>query len=646
MLLSDGFVGLPPSLISNVLRHHLQRDLRHFSRDKVYSVLKTDTMTSALSHNFPLGKTLETANLTARAEEEKLWHILNDNKLARKRKLDDTRSSINWLSSARGAAQVVLNSSADAISVLSSFVHNLSSVISIHESDRIFGDLEQSLPSVDAAKRSWASVAVVVENLLVQIESLKSATLSHAECMERELGAHESIEEQSQILVDNLTQRIDALTHSITQRRTIPHPIRRVPTEILEQIFELATLDERLTLQRNLVITHTFDPDKDGVYSTTPRVPTILASTCRRWRTIALDMPLLWSFLRAPTIELYTHTVTHSVQRRKCIVGRSTFQVAKSRIGASKCEVVVNLTSMAIDHLRSIPSSRIATLNIVMRCGRPDLSQIPTVMVLRIFGKAYSAPGAMVTLPPYFLPPSVLANTRDLHCHHALPIVKAPILSVTRFSLSFKNNTYFPDLGLPLANFPNLTSVVLSANIDNLHSQNTFTPLHHIGVMTLSITDTVIPHLCASLQRGALSLPSLAHLILLDIFPSSNNNREQWSQLQSLLVNVTYFEIRAATQQGCGSNIRQLLDIMPLLEQFSVFGDAVNDGLQALLIAPVKRIGKLVVSDSKTDGSNVKSYYDALRSEPVNRPDNNWDISIQFVNCLCILPQIREQLSS
>ena len=178
-------------------------------------------MTSALSDNFPPGETLETATRRALAEEEELYQNLNDRKLSRKCELDDSRSSIDWLGSARCATQVVLDSYADVVSVLNSFVDNLSSVISIHESDQIFGDLKRSLPSIDAAKRSWESVADVVEILLVQIESLKSATASHAECMARELGAHKSIEQQSQISVDGLTQSIDALTHSITQKRTI-----------------------------------------------------------------------------------------------------------------------------------------------------------------------------------------------------------------------------------------------------------------------------------------------------------------------------------------------------------------------------------------------------------------------------------------
>ena len=606
-------------------------------------------MTSARYDNLPPGKTLETAIRTVLAEEEKLYHNLNDQKVARKRQLDDARSSINWLSTALDVTRVVLDSSADVVSVLSSFADALSSVISIHRSEQIHGELEQSLSSTDTVKRTWEPVANIVDNLLAQIESLKSVTLTHTKCIDTELEAHESIEQQSKISLDGLTQSIDALTHSMDQKRSILHPIRRVPSEIWEQIFKLVTLDERLTLQRSITTSQAFHLNKMDAYGTIPRIPTILASTCRRWRMIALNMALLWRFLRVPTLAQYIYTSNPFVVRA-CVVGLSTFQQAKLCIGASECEVVVGLTTdwnMVIDHLASIPRSQISVMNIVLPPDGPDFSQIPTTRVLRIFGRSsFSTWGTVVSPPSYSLPPSVLANTRELDCHHALLAINTPIHSVTSFSLSLKVQTYFPDLGLTLANFPNLTAVVLTANIDILHPQNTFTLLHHAGIRTLSITDTVIPHLCASLQRGAFSLPSLTHFILLDILPSSNNSRGGWSQLQSLFVNVTCFEIHAATQQNCGSNIRQLIDVMPLIQQFTIFGNAVNDGLGALLIAPIKRIGKLAVSDSNIDGSTVKSYLDALSSQPANCTDDDPGISVQFVDCPCILPCIREQLPS
>ena len=370
-------------------------------------------MQSARFDNFPPGRTLDMAIRKTLTSEMKLYHDLRDQKLAQEVQVNDARSSSRWLSSALDVARVVLDSSADVASILSSFVANLTSVISIHGSDQIFLDLKQSLPSTDPAKRSWESVTEIVGNLLVQIESLKSVTSSHIECMNTELEAHKGIEQQSKISLDGLTQSMGALTYSINQKRTILHPIRRVPTEILKQIFELATLDERSTLWGKLVSRTTIHMVKNDVYGTIPRIPTILSSTCRRWRTIALNMELLWSFLRVPTLEEYVFTVAPSVWRA-VIVGRSTFQQAKSCIGTSKCEVVVGLTtdwSMVTDHLRSIPKSQISILNIISSPAGLDFTQIPTAKVLRIFGRDdFGIWDTVVHPPSYTLPTSVLAS--------------------------------------------------------------------------------------------------------------------------------------------------------------------------------------------------------------------------------------------
>ena len=604
-------------------------------------------MTNALYDNRPPGETLETEIRTALAEEEKLCHILNDQRLARNNKLNYTRCSINSLNGALGVTRIVLDSSSDVASVLTSFVDNLSSVISIHGSDPILGDLKRSLQPTDTAKRMWELVADMVENLLVQIESLKSITSSYTQCMATELDAHERIAQQSQISLDSLTQSIDALTYSMNHKRSILHPIRRIPTEVLERIFELAALDERSALQGNLIDRRTHHTSIGALYCTIPRIPTILASVCRRWRTISLDLALLWSFLRVPTLEEYL--LPRPGHTRACVVGLSTFQQARSCIGTSECEIVVGPTddwSMTNQHLCSIPTSQIFAVNIVSPLDGLDFSQFPTANVLRIIRRGtLSVVEGAVPPPSYTLPTSVLANTRELDFHHAFPAVDTPIVSVTSFSLSLNNDACYPDLGHSLADFPNLTALTLSTYIENIYYQEPITPLYHGRITTLSITDLIIPYLHLLLDEGALSLPSLTHFILLDICPSLDN-KGGWDYLQSLFVNVTRFDIRAVTQQDCGSNIRELLDDMPLLQQFTLFGNAVDDGLEALQIAPIKRIGKLVVSDSKTDGSTVKSYYDALRSEPGECPDDNVNILILFVNCPFVLPRIREQLSS
>jgi len=606
-------------------------------------------MTSTPPDHISLEKVLETELHTTLAEEEKLYHNLNDQKLAQENQLKDARSSADWLSNALDVTRVVLNSTADVVSVVSSFVDNLSSVMSIHKSDCTLGSLKVSLPSSGPAKQSWESVAETMNTLLNQVENLKMATSSHIKCMDVELETHNMIAQQSQESLVTLTKHIDTLSHSMDHKRSILHPICRMPTEILEHIFQQAAWEERSALR--VVRDQIIHLSKSALYLTIPRIPTILASTCRHWRIIALNMTQLWNFLRIPTLEMYYHPPGLD-STRSCVVGRSLFRRALLRIGASKCEVVIGPTNnwnLVIGHLHAVPKSQISAMNIISPPYWYDFSQLPTVRVLRIIRRGAPTSWDLPQPPPsYILPASALASTEELECHHALPAVNAPIHSVRSFSLTINNSALFPDLGHDLANFPNVTALELSTMhtpFTYIYHRKRFTPLHHACINTLSVTDPVIPHLCALLQHEVLSLPSLTHFILLDICPFIH--LVQVDPLQSLFDNVTHFDIRTGHQQGCGSYIRRLLNLMPFLQQFSVFGTAVSGGLDALFIEPIKKIDKFVILDSETDGSIVSSYYDALSLKSAESTGgytgDNLGITIQFVNCPYILPQIRER---
>ena len=257
------------------------------------------------------------------------------------------------------------------------------------------------------------------------------------------------------------------------------------------------------------------DVPRGAIYLTIPRAPTVLASTCRRWRIIALNLPRLWNFLRVPTVETYRAGNTV----RSCIAGLSTFRQAIRHVGNAECEIVLGHTGdwdMLNDHLRCIPRSQITIVNIVSPSHWLDFSQVLTARVFRLFNKTLLTRGTgAVPFLPYILPVSALAYAKELDCHHALPAVRSPILSVTSFSLNLLNNAYFPDLGHVLANFPNVVTLVIRTEwFFHIWLPHTFTPLHHACISTLSVTDTIIPSLCASLQRGTLSLPSLTHFML------------------------------------------------------------------------------------------------------------------------------------
>jgi len=594
-------------------------------------------MASAPSDNLPPEKILEPEPSMTRAEEEKLFYTPNDQKLARENQLKDARLAADWLGSALGVTRVVRDSSADVVSVLSSFVDDLSSAISIHGSDCIVGDLEQPLPSSGPAKQSWESVAEIINTLMYQTEHLNSATDPHIKCLDVELEAQNMIVQQGHMALVTLTKSIDGLSHSMNRRLSILHPIYRMPAEILELIFEQATLEERAAVRAFRCNEDYLS--LDDVYSTIPRIPTILASPCRHWRTIAFHMTRLWNFLRIPTFDTYYHPPGRFATR-SCLAGIPPFRQALSHLGASECEVVVVPTTnwtVAIKYLHFIPRSQISVLTIMMLDSRA-LSQIPPARILRVYGKFTPSRWAPSLFPLYTVPASVLANTRALICHDHILVADAPIHSVTNLSLFLDSDFIVPDFSGLHSRFPNLIALAIDiTDFESLDDPDLFIILHDARIRMLSITEPVVPHLCVSLKRGALSLPSLTHFILLDIFPPMH--AAKLDPLQSLFVTVTHFDIRAGGRWKCGSYIRQILDLMPSLQQFRVFGTTVKGGVDALLIAPIKQVTKLVIMNSKTDGSDVNAYYDALSFESASC----LGMSIQFVNCQYILPHIRER---
>ena len=541
-------------------------------------------MTSAPSENLPREKILEPEPSTTLAEE-KLSQTPNDQKLTREIQLKDTRPPIDWLGSALDVTRVVRDSSADVVFVLSCFVDNLSSAILIHGSDCIVGDLEKSLPSSGPAKQSWESVAEIIKTLLNQIEHLKSATDSHIKCLDAELEAQNMIPQQSRMVLVTLTKGIDLLSHSMNHRLSILYPVYRMPAEILELIFEQSTLEERAAVRafRNTKIYLSLY----SLYSTIPRIPTILASTCRRWRTIAFNMTRLWNFLRVPTLDTYYRP--HSCVAT--VAGISPFRQALSHLGASECEVVVvPTTSRTVlhEHLFSIPRSQISVLTIMMPT-RSDFTCIPPARVLRICAPGTTGSGNRPLLPCYSVPASALADTRELECHNI--IIRADVLnySMTSLSLSISIHFILPDFSGILSRFPNLTAFALDIiNPQPIGTQQSFSSLHHAHIRKLSITNTVTPHFCGWLQQGALSLPSLTHFILLNIYPLSHTG--ELDSLQSLFVTMTYFDVHKGGEWKCGPYVRRILDLMPLLQQFNVFGTPVKCCLDALLIAPSNKL--------------------------------------------------------
>ncbi|KAJ7652603.1 hypothetical protein B0H17DRAFT_872971, partial [Mycena rosella] len=76
-------------------------------------------------------------------------------------------------------------------------------------------------------------------------------------------------------VMNTLTQERDAILADVCAHTAIMSPIRYLPSEILCLIF-LMTVPPLRTLE-------------------IPRAPWVLGQICRRWRDIAVALPMLWS---------------------------------------------------------------------------------------------------------------------------------------------------------------------------------------------------------------------------------------------------------------------------------------------------------------------------------------------------------------
>jgi hypothetical protein len=96
---------------------------------------------------------------------------------------------------------------------------------------------------------------------------------------------------QVQALLDQLLLERQALVHHVDIHQTLLSPMRRLPSELISEIFFHCLPDEICPLRAK-------------------RAPLILGMVCRAWRTIALSTPKLWSRLELLIYRYYPWRIT------------------------------------------------------------------------------------------------------------------------------------------------------------------------------------------------------------------------------------------------------------------------------------------------------------------------------------------------
>ena len=149
-----------------------------------------------------------------------------------------------------------------------------------------------------------------------------------------------------QVVLRHLSRQLDETRTKITVHKALLSPIRRLPDELLSEIFIHCLPD-----QRKMDAKH--DSFRIG------EAPLLLGSVCGRWRVVSLATQELWSFVR---VNFTSHTIEFAAEKAK---------VWLERAGTRLLSVTLSLRDLAFHPFRRIDAIDHTTLFHVHRLLQP-----------------------------------------------------------------------------------------------------------------------------------------------------------------------------------------------------------------------------------------------------------------------------------
>jgi hypothetical protein len=422
---------------------------------------------------------------------------------------------------------------------------------------------------------------------------------------------------------------------SITSKQNgVLHPLRRLPVEILLQIFE-----------------HCADEEAQGWFeynwsmAPNPRSPTRMAGVCRRWRSIALSYPRLWCRVLAPacfTRVEYRPYAPYNPHNRTIELGNDHFRRA-----FQLCQGV-NLELTIPAQFKFPPDVDITTLE-VQRLAILDARQtwppaLPSPKHLWLGQPPTN--GALVRQ----IPLSVLSNTSQITSFCIFLTFPSPISTVTHVVLCGQHYTL--PLNAFLRSLPQLVILdAKDARLSNIPNINPVQPNVHSQLRTLGVDGTGLAFLEQAFVEG-LRLPNL-HL-----FEIANMGSEHLAtKYPSILAHMSGHITRVGIFGKCavdGEALHSFIDIFPHLDTLSLHGAVTESALQALCHAAnsdgdngglkwsmPKTVQSVMIREYQGDGEAI---HQQLRVIHASQAPSGENIKIIFQDCLNIRLDIRKEL--
>ena len=510
-----------------------------------------------------------------------------------------------------------------------SFITRLTAELTAQESD--IATLSECLPSTLAFLKGWETVKNVAISLQTALEEQLGPIGHHLTAVEEELEMTNDLSGHMSHSIGVFSSAIGSVQKSIVARtKGFLHPIRRLPAEILQLIFEECVDSEAAEWFE--------DPSQP------PKIlksATRIVGTCRSWRTIAQQTPRTWNRLRAP-IRVYFRNSKRISYRT---VGLGAFQESLRLCGDIPLELTIYDTS-SLPEEPNVMSLEIDRLNIFDTSifeWRPDHWSASFPSPRHLWVGRGGSPGSNTRE----LPSSLISRTTAITAHNITVAIQKQSYSVTQLVLYGVQKSF--RLTSVLASLPCLNE--LDAGNAPVESQcDQHQALVHKGLRHLRIHISCLRALEYCLANG-LQLPGLSCLGLagqskyinpLHYIPSSFP-----SASAQLPTTVTHLEVHGE-HTITTSSIGTLIDTFDRIDTISTHGNAVGTILDALcqicgMLEDEKptveerlpsRIQALYIRDYRGDGEDL---YPALRQISTSIEP----IKVSFENCPNILPKIR-----
>ena len=569
------------------------------------------------ARNLPAQQSETTALSALLKEDLEYKNLIESHQRALKGRISKAESAANAISRCIDATDAFRGVFAANTISAKGFEERIISALEVHSS---YSDTLTGIPSTGELLATWSDILRLNDEVSACLEKAKLQAEAHLHLCAVEKIAHESTAAAAKQSLQAIGGSLKGLKSSISHNRKRIYSIRCLPTELLQQIFNILVKEKQVSLRGRL---NTFPSspksyysDPAGMWKTINFVPIILSGTCHRWRDICESTPSLWRYLRIPT--------TLHPDFNPWVIGELPFARSMANTNGQKLEITLypSLKAETVTEATSAfpPEHSISRLNVIERLTIPPT--LSAALKVWFIGHSGSSEVKIVEIVP-----ERLQKAQFIGCHDRLPIIRNGPLQLHSLHVTLNKACIFPDIGQLLTGLPVLQVLELWFYVGVTYQESmTYT---HSSLHTISVTSRAFPVLQSSIRDGV-SILAFRHLQLHDVdktfaFLSVDNNAASFA----LITELTIEDV--SSPQG-SVKIRPLLNAVTALLTLRLNGTAVGPGLNALSLEPVARVPTIVLHDSGGTCAPLRQYLAKLAEEPKTAKDVRV-VSVTWNNC-------------